>query len=116
MDRGSTNDRNRRWKRIAALLVLGAAAVCAPVVQAADDALTLGVFPRRNSAETAKLFTPLAGYLGERLGRKVTLITSRNFEAFSKELAEERFDIVHYNQYQYIRSTRTYKVIAHTQE
>jgi phosphonate transport system substrate-binding protein len=58
----------------------------------------------------------MADYLGERLGRKVQLVTSRTFESFSNSVAEQKFDIVHYNQYQYIRSAKTYKVIAHTQE
>jgi len=82
----------------------------------ADDELTLGVFPRRNSAETAKLFSPMAAYLGERLGRKVTLVTSKNFESFWEAVREQRYDIVHYNQYHYIRSAQNYQVVAHIEE
>jgi phosphonate transport system substrate-binding protein len=76
----------------------------------------MGVFPRRNATETAKLFTPMAVYLSQRLGREVKLVTSKNFDSFWKDVTEQRYDIVHYNQYQYIRSAKTYKVIAHTQE
>jgi phosphonate transport system substrate-binding protein len=90
--------------------------VTAGSVQAAQDPLTMGVFPRRNSAETAKLFAPMAAYLGERLGRKVTLVTSKNFEAFWEAVSEKRYDIVHYNQYHYIRSAQSYQVIAHIEE
>jgi len=82
----------------------------------AEDELTLGVFPRRNSAETAKLFSPMAAYLGERLGRKVTLVTSKNFESFWEAVREQRYDIVHYNQYHYIRSAQNYQVVAHIEE
>src|SRR5262249_2773643 len=71
---------------------------------------------RRNFSDTAKLFTPMADYLGQRLGRKVTLVTSKNFGAFWKAVSEERYDIVHYNQYHYIRSAQTYQVIAHIEE
>lgn len=85
-------------------------------IQAAEEALTMGIFPRRNSAETAKAFTPMADYLGERLGRKVNVITSKNFEAFWKAVIDQRFDIVHYNQYHFIRSAKTYQVIAHIEE
>jgi len=116
MEFNSITDWNRKWGRISTLLLLIAAATFAPVIQAADDPLIMGVFPRRSSAETAKLFTPMADYLGERLGRKVKLVTSKNFDSFWNAVTEERFDIVHYNQYQYIRSAKTYKVIAHTQE
>jgi phosphonate transport system substrate-binding protein len=88
----------------------------AGTVQAAEDPLTMGVFPRRNSAETARLFTPMAAYLGERLGRKVTLATSKNFESFWQAVTERRYDIVHYNQYHYIRSAQNYQVVAHIEE
>jgi phosphonate transport system substrate-binding protein len=44
------------------------------------------------------------------------LVTSKDFDAFWKGVEEQRYDIVHYNQYHYIRSTKTYRVIAHTQE
>src|SRR5262249_25466732 len=87
-----------------------------PFVQAADDPLVMGVFPRRNFAETAKQFTPMANYLGERLGRKVTLVTAKNFGAFSKSVSDGQYDIGHYNQYQYIRSAHAYQVIAHIEE
>jgi phosphonate transport system substrate-binding protein len=109
-------DRNRKRGRIVSLLWFVAAAAAAQVIQAAEDPLIMGVFPRRNSAETAKLFTPMADYLGERLGREVKLVTSRNFDSFWKAVTEQRYDIVHYNQYHYIRSAKTYKVIAYTQE
>jgi phosphonate transport system substrate-binding protein len=116
MEVSSITHWNRRCGRISAVLVLIATAMFAPIIQAADDPLVMGVFPRRNSAETAKLFRPMADYLGERLGRKVVLVTSKNFDSFWNAVMEQRYDIVHYNQYQYIRSAKTYKVIAHTQE
>ena len=116
MEVQSIKDSNRKWGRIVPLLMLLATAILAPVIQAADEPLIMGVFPRRNAAETAKLFTPMAVYLGERLGREVKLVTSKNFDSFWKAVTEQRYDIVHYNQYQYIRSAKTYKVIAHTQE
>jgi phosphonate transport system substrate-binding protein len=103
-------------KRIVPLLAFIAITAAAPVIQAADDPLVMGVFPRRNSAETAKLFTPMANHLGERLGREVKLVTSKNFASFWKEVTEGRYDIVHYNQYQYIRSAQIYRVIGHNQE
>jgi phosphonate transport system substrate-binding protein len=62
------------------------------------------------------LFAPLAAYLGKQLGREIRLVTSKNFEAFWHDVTEQRYDLVHYNQYHYIRSAKSYKVIAHTQE
>lgn len=116
MEIHSIRDRMRKRGRQVFLLCLAAAAAFVPVVQAAEEPLIMGVFPRRNAAETAKLFTPMAAYLGERLGREVKLVTSRNFDSFWRAVTEQRYDIVHYNQYHYIRSAKNYKVIAHTQE
>jgi phosphonate transport system substrate-binding protein len=105
-----------KWRSISTLLISIAMTIFAPVIQAADEPLIMGVFPRRNATETAKLFTPMADYLEKKLGREVKLVTSKNFESFWKDVTEQRYDIVHYNQYQYIRSAKTYRVIAHTQE
>ena len=100
----------------AAALVWLLAAGAAGLAEAADTSLTLGVFPRNSSAETGKQFAPMAAYLSRRLGREVALATSKNFESFWKAVSEQRYDIVHYNQYQFIRSAQHYRVIAHSQE
>jgi phosphonate transport system substrate-binding protein len=98
------------------LLLLLLAVLFAPLAQAADDALIMGVFPRRNPAETTRMFMPLAEHLGERIGRKIKLVTAKNFESFWQGVADERYDIVHYNQLHYIRSSEKYQVIAHIEE
>jgi phosphonate transport system substrate-binding protein len=96
------------------LWLIGAFAMA--VAQAADDPLVLGVFPRYKATETTTMYTPLADHLSARLGRKVTLVTSKDFDSFWKGVGEQRYDIVHYNQYHYIHSAQTYQVIAHAQE
>jgi phosphonate transport system substrate-binding protein len=112
----STVDSNGKWRRIVSLLWLIASAIWAPVAQAADDPLVMGVFPRRNAAETTKLFTPMADHLGAQLGRSVKLVTAKDFESFWQGVTEQRYDIVHYNQYHYIRSSQNYQVVAHIEE
>ena len=106
----------RSWRRAASVLWLVATAAVAPPVQGADDPLIMGIFPRNKATETTTMYTPLATYLGERLGRKVILVTSRDFDAFWKSVTERRYDIVHYNQYHYIQSAQSYQVVAHNQE
>ena len=113
---GAFVDWKRTWRRMSIVLLLIATATCASIIQAADGPLIMGVIPRRNATETAKLFTPMATYLSERLGREVKLVTTKNFETFWKDVTEQRYDIVHYNPYHYIRSSKSYTVIAHTQE
>jgi len=107
-----------RWVRASVVLLFWSivTAALAPAVHAAEEPLSMGVFPRRNAAETAKAFTPMANYLGERLGRKVKVITSKNFDSFWKAVTEQRYDIVQYNQYHYVRSAQTYQVVAHIEE
>jgi phosphonate transport system substrate-binding protein len=82
----------------------------------ADDHLVMGVFPRFNAGETMTRYTPLAESLGKRLNQKVTVVTSKDFQSFWRGVEEQRYDLVQYNQYQYIRSASTYQVIAHNKE
>ena len=58
----------------------------------------------------------MAAYLGERIDRTIHVVTAKNFAAFWTGVAERRYDIVHYNQYHYIRSAHAYQVIAHIEE
>lgn len=85
-------------------------------VYAQQDPLVLGVFPRNKATETVTMYSPLAEHLSEKLGRKVTLVTAKDFDAFWKGVTDGRFDIVHYNQYHFTRSAQAYRVIAHNQE
>lgn len=73
-----------------------------------DDELLMGVFPRRNAAETIASFEPMAKYLSEQLGRPVHLVTSMTFAAFWHNVEMRRYDIVHFNQYHYVKSHRLY--------
>jgi phosphonate transport system substrate-binding protein len=87
-----------------------------PTAHAVDDSLTIGIFPRFNFNETTKQYAPLADYLSERLGRKVTLVTSKDFDSFWKDVTQQRYDIVHYNQYHYVSSAKSYEVIGASKE
>lgn len=87
-----------------------------PMVYAAEDALTIGIFPRRNATLTTKLFSPLAEHLSRELGREVQLMTAKDFPAFWEGVEAGRYDIVHYNQYHYIKSANQYEVIASNEE
>jgi phosphonate transport system substrate-binding protein len=103
-------------KRLVGLLCLVGALAAPPALQAAEDALTLGIFPRYKATVTTTMFKPLAEHLGEQLHRKVALVTAKDFDSFWKAVTEQRYDIVHYNAYHYIHSAQNYVVIAHQQE
>lgn len=106
---------NREWRWIPALLWL-VAMTAMPAARAAEGALVMGVFPRLNAGETTTRYAPLADHLSEKLGRKVGLVTSKDFQSFWLGIEEQRYDIVQYNQFHYIRSAKTYRVIAHNKE
>lgn len=105
-----------RGRLLTAVLAFVVTAAAVPVACAAETPLTMGIFPRNKAVETTAMYTPLANYLSERLGRKVTLVTSKDFESFWKEVMDRRYDIVHYNQFHYVNSAQSYKVVAYNQE
>lgn len=80
--------------------------------------ITMGVFPRRPVAVTHKAFKPLAEHLSQQLGEPVHLVIPKNFKEFWKGVEEQKFDLVHYNQYHYIKSHKDlgYKVIVSNEE
>lgn len=80
------------------------------------DPLVVGVFPRRNATLTSDLFAPLVKYLSRELEREVQLQTAKDFAAFWQGVETGRFDVVHYNQYNYVKSADRYRVIAHNEE
>ncbi|WP_231874441.1 phosphate/phosphite/phosphonate ABC transporter substrate-binding protein [Azoarcus sp. KH32C] len=95
-------------------LALGGRSIRA--ARAAEAPLVMGIFPRRQATLTTELYGPLAAYLGRELGREVRLVTAKDFDAFWEGVEHRRFDIVHYNQFHYVRSADKYRVIAHNEE
>jgi phosphonate transport system substrate-binding protein len=116
MEKQSITDWNGKRRRIIALLWLILTALVTARVQAAEVPLVMGVFPRLSASETTTRYAALADYLGKRLGRTVSLVTSKDFQSFWQGIEEQRYDIVQYNQYHYIRSAKAYRVIAHNKE
>ena len=84
----------------------------------AEEPLTIGIFPRRSATTTLELFTPLVDYLSNKLNRKVVLATAPDFASFWNKVANREYDLVHYNQYHYLRSRKMfgYRVILRNEE
>lgn len=70
----------------------------------ATEVLQLGIFPRFNPDQTRKKFMPLTHYLERELKTPVQLNISQNFETFMWKLTTGKYDVVHFNQYHYIRA------------
>ncbi len=87
-------------------------------VPAGGEPLVLGIFPRRSPEVTREAFAPIARYLGSRLHREVQLETSYDMFSFWQNVVAGRYDIVHYNQYHYVRSHAEYgyRVILKNEE
>jgi len=100
------------------LLVTVGSVFVIPVLKAESKPLVLGIFPRRNIKLTFKLFTPMARYLSQQLGREVVLETSKSFNDFWEKVEHQHYDIVHFNQYHYIVSHQLhgYDVFAANKE
>lgn len=101
------------------LIVLLLMSLSPPVIASPEeDPLVLGVFPRRNPSEMVEMFTPLADYLSQKLGRAIKLETASDFDSFWKMVASKHFQIVHYNQYHYVRSHKQlgYQLIGMNEE
>lgn len=69
-----------------------------------SEPLLLGIFPRRDAVLSTRMFKPLANYLQEQLGRPVAMETSAGFEDFEQRLRQNRYHLVHMNQYHYVKS------------
>lgn len=80
--------------------------------------LKMGIFPRFPPAITTDRYKPLEKYLSFELGRRVSLEVSNDFPEFWQKVRTGQFDIVHFNQYHYIRSHKEqgYEVIAQNME
>ena len=68
------------------------------------DPLKVGIFPRFNRNTAYRSFEPLTNYLTEKLHRPVELQTYSKFNSFWEALSRKEFDLVHFNQYHYVRS------------
>lgn len=106
-----------RVRQTHAALLYAALAWClcgAASVQADQNVLLFGVFPRWNAAITVREYTPLVEELSRELGRTVRIETDKDFESFMRRTYGREFDIIHVNQLQYVRAhTRAgYQAIA----
>ncbi|HHI77485.1 MAG TPA: phosphate/phosphite/phosphonate ABC transporter substrate-binding protein [Gammaproteobacteria bacterium] len=85
---------------------------------AAEAPLRMGVFPRLPHERMLRMYRPIADWLAERLGRAVTIESAADFPAFWQKVRQGRFDLVHYNQYHYIKAHRQldHRVILKNEE
>lgn len=64
--------------------------------------LRLGVLPRLAATEITTMFTPLADYLAQKTGQRVTLVVARDFDAFKRQVRAGEVDIAFSNPLVYV--------------
>ncbi|MBI3354160.1 MAG: phosphate/phosphite/phosphonate ABC transporter substrate-binding protein [Nitrospirae bacterium] len=69
----------------------------------AEEVVKMAIFPRKPTLETVKAYEPLAQYLTSKIGKKVELLVYKDFNAFWDGMKKREGDLVHFNQYQYIK-------------
>lgn len=101
--------------RIASVVL---AAILSNPILALGDPFVVGVFPRQGAMVVHKQFGALAKYLNVALGREVILETAKDFDIFWENVRNQRYDLVHYNQYHYVKSHREfgYEAILRNEE
>lgn len=100
------------------LLISGVSAAQSVESVKNESVLRLGIFPRRNMQVTDRMFRPLSEKLSSVTGMNVLLETTHDFASFWENVSNKQYDIVHYNQYHYLKSHKHfgYQVFARNVE
>ncbi|MBW2647387.1 MAG: PhnD/SsuA/transferrin family substrate-binding protein [Deltaproteobacteria bacterium] len=62
-------------------------------VNAGQGSLTLGIHPYRSVTDLYKRFTPLADYLGKKVGQPVTIKIARDYHEHIDQVSKDKVDI-----------------------
>jgi phosphonate transport system substrate-binding protein len=95
---------NHSCLRALLFIVFALFATATPANDGDEPTLTLGVFPRQNPIQTARMFNGLAEHLGRELKMKVVLDTPKDFASFWEKVSQRKYDLVHLNQYHYVKA------------
>jgi phosphonate transport system substrate-binding protein len=66
--------------------------------------LEVGIFPRGEAEATRQMFQPLMDHLQHSLGVRVNLDVPPDYQSFWRRLQKGKYDLVHVNQYHYLRA------------
>ncbi|NNJ92636.1 MAG: PhnD/SsuA/transferrin family substrate-binding protein [Gammaproteobacteria bacterium] len=80
--------------------------------------ILMGIFPRRNTKVTYRMFSTLASHLSAISGTRVKLESAKNFKQFWENVKQQKYDLVHFNQYHYVvaHANHGYQAIAMNEE
>lgn len=77
-------------------------------VQPAAADLVLGLHPFKPPAKLIEAFSPLANYLSEKLGERVTLVIARDYQSHIDAAGQNKIDIAYFGPVAYIKLHDSY--------
>ena len=77
-------------------------------VTQAQESLTLEIHPYLSATELIKRFTPLANYLGKKIGRPVTVTIAKNYQEHIDQIGNDKVDIAFMGPAPYITMVNLY--------
>jgi len=80
-------------KRIVAIAVLMCAVLSFVLSGVASAEIKFGILPRLSAMELNTMYSPLAEYLSKEVGEKVTLVISKDFDAYNTMVANGQVDM-----------------------
>jgi phosphonate transport system substrate-binding protein len=96
---------SRRWSvGLAGLLSASLMAFTVPAV--AQPVLRVTTIPEEAATEQVRKFTPLAAYLGERLGMRVVFTPVNDYPAAVEALVNQRVDLVWFGGFTHVQANR----------
>ncbi|MCB1772208.1 MAG: phosphate/phosphite/phosphonate ABC transporter substrate-binding protein [Gammaproteobacteria bacterium] len=84
----------------------------------AGQVLTFGVVPQQSASKLARLWTPIAQYLGETTGLDVRFATAPDIPEFERRLARGEYDLAYMNPYHFVvfNEKPGYHALAHASD
>ncbi len=84
------------------IAAIAAQGIGSPAFAQSEDTLVLAVYPYLPSEELIKKFSPLAKYLGKKVGKRIDVKIGRNYEEHIQYIGEDKVDIAYMGPASYI--------------
>ncbi|MBI5740558.1 MAG: phosphate/phosphite/phosphonate ABC transporter substrate-binding protein [Nitrospirae bacterium] len=96
-----------RFKLYISLLIF-IALLCGPGIAGAEGPLTLGIHPFLPATELVDRFTPLAEYLGRRIGKPIVIDIAKDYTEHIDKTGNNKVDIAFMGPVSYVRLVEKY--------
>jgi phosphonate transport system substrate-binding protein len=94
---------NRSIRVVTLMLLMVVVVVIGALPGTAAAEIRLGILPRLSATGMSAMFTPLADYLSQEIGEKVTIVIPKDFDAFKAEVKAGHVDLGFANPIVYVQ-------------